>query len=477
MEDEYAMDHPRESDVFHKGGDNTRVVHNGHDDENADSTGQDPFRPSSQPEDEDPFAQAGHADGEHQEDEDEGGHHEEDDGHNGNPLSAQGSSRKTSNKSQSSLSRHATAPIGESNENAGMRRGTMGSLRRKSTLGGSNLQRKSTITSDSNGRSGSTGQVLQKRATLASMMLSGDTGAPPDADAAHDEEHEESEDLGYTTADRMEAEQIFMPNMRREKYIPVRIARDKIKQVLSEMAQLKNMHYAALETMEQQHVFLKAQLDATVATYARKLTNDYNERVSGLEKEYQRRLDNLNNTALGDLKSTLDAAKRDASKSESQLMAKMEQREAEMESEKKLFQTLVDNEKKELAKQQEAVANHEAQLVEARREADDLRVQLRVAQNAQNSSATPDAGQAAQHEEELRQLRSQLEDARGDATQLRQENAELADAVAAGGQQEDAPGDAQEGQQILVGGDDDEEEGEQIEVGGGDEDDIQDEDL
>lgn len=87
------------------------------------------------------------------------------------------------------------------------------------------------------------------------------------------------------------AEQLFMPNMKREQYVPVRVARDKIKQVLSEMAQMRTMHLSAIETMEKQHSFLKAQLESACAAYCRKLTADYNNRVLALNHEFKRRLE------------------------------------------------------------------------------------------------------------------------------------------------------------------------------------------
>lgn len=99
---------------------------------------------------------------------------------------------------------------------------------------------------------------------------------------------------GYSTEDRAQVdkvtEQLFMPNLKREQYIPVRVAREKLKQVLAEMAQLKMKHLAAIDTMEKQHQFLKAQLETACAAYCRKLTGDYNSRVVALNHEYKRRL-------------------------------------------------------------------------------------------------------------------------------------------------------------------------------------------
>lgn len=86
------------------------------------------------------------------------------------------------------------------------------------------------------------------------------------------------------------SEQLFMPSMKREQYIPVRVAREKIKQILSEMAQMKLMHLSAIDTMEKQHQFLKAQLETACAAYCRKLTADYNNRVVALNEGYKRRL-------------------------------------------------------------------------------------------------------------------------------------------------------------------------------------------
>lgn len=89
----------------------------------------------------------------------------------------------------------------------------------------------------------------------------------------------------------MEApDQIFMPNMKREPYVPVRLARDKIKQALSEIASHNSKHYAAIETMEKQYEILKAQMEHQVATYAKKLTFHYNQRVADLNNQLKERL-------------------------------------------------------------------------------------------------------------------------------------------------------------------------------------------
>lgn len=106
--------------------------------------------------------------------------------------------------------------------------------------------------------------------------------------------HDTSRPGSASTADReavdkgMEA--LFLPNIKREQYIPVRVARDKIKHVLAEMAQMKTMHLAAIETMEKQHGILKSQLENACAAYCRKLTGDYNHRLTALEGEYKKRL-------------------------------------------------------------------------------------------------------------------------------------------------------------------------------------------
>jgi hypothetical protein len=106
--------------------------------------------------------------------------------------------------------------------------------------------------------------------------------------------HEASRPNSASTEDRQtadkSAEALFLPNIKREQYIPVRVARDKIKHVLAEMAQMKTMHLAAIETMEKQHGILKAQLENACAAYCRKLTSDYNHRLTALEGEYKKRL-------------------------------------------------------------------------------------------------------------------------------------------------------------------------------------------
>jgi hypothetical protein len=95
------------------------------------------------------------------------------------------------------------------------------------------------------------------------------------------------------------AEQLFMPSMKREQYIPVRVAREKIKLILSEMAQTKLLHLSAIDTMEKQHQFLKAQLETACAAYCRKLTSDYNNRVIALNMEYKKRLAGAGSGARG----------------------------------------------------------------------------------------------------------------------------------------------------------------------------------
>lgn len=85
-------------------------------------------------------------------------------------------------------------------------------------------------------------------------------------------------------------EQLFMPNMKREPYVPVRLARDKIKQALAEIAAHNSKHYAAIDTMEKQYDILRAQMEHQVAAYAKKLTMHYNQRVAALDAQLKDKL-------------------------------------------------------------------------------------------------------------------------------------------------------------------------------------------
>eukprot|EP00758_Cryptobia_borreli_P006187 Tbor_TRINITY_DN5099_c0_g1::TRINITY_DN5099_c0_g1_i1::g.14316::m.14316 len=125
-----------------------------------------------------------------------------------------------------------------------------------------------------------------------------------------------------------EDEALFMPFPIREEYIPVRVAREKIKEVLSGMAQMKNKHIAAIEAMEKQHQSLKNQLERACADYAKKLTNDYNFRLNALDAEYCRRLVRLSKkTVRQEVDEQLMTARKDAKALEKQ----MEERLAEKE--------------------------------------------------------------------------------------------------------------------------------------------------
>jgi hypothetical protein len=119
----------------------------------------------------------------------------------------------------------------------------------------------------------------------------------------------------------MEApEQIFMPNMKREPYVPVRLARDKIKQALSEIASHNSKHYAAIETMEKQYEILKAQMEHQVATYAKKLTMHYNQRVADLNNQLKERLSSgAKGQAFAQLMADVDTWKNRATDAESEL--------------------------------------------------------------------------------------------------------------------------------------------------------------
>lgn len=289
----------------------------------------------------------------------------------------------------------------------------------------------------------------------------------------------------YGEAGAIEAEQIFMPNMRREQYVPVRIARDKLKAVLREMAQMKHMHYAALETMERQQEFLKAQLEATVATYARKLTNDYNARVKGLEAEYQRRLDGLNKTALGDLQSTLEAAQRESRTLEARMQEQIKEKDREIEQERALFQQKVQMARQAGQESEKEAEELKQQMKEKDAQIEQLTIDLRVAKATAaemgSASGTHPAGGGGGADEALKAKVSQLEGQVAALTQERDEAVsdaarlqELVDArdqeIAALHEQLAAGADPQE---LVVGGaddDEDEEEGGAVVVGGDDDD-------
>uniref|UniRef100_A0A7S1LA28 Uncharacterized protein n=1 Tax=Neobodo designis TaxID=312471 RepID=A0A7S1LA28_NEODS len=377
---------------------------------------------------------------------------------------------------------------------APLRRGTMmGSMRRSSSM-----RRDSTKQPQALGG---------KRNTLASMMLSGkftrdDDGKPPAAgggfgdlgaevasdddgdDYGHMEDGEGDEIYG-DTAEKLESEQIFMPNMRREPYIPVRIARDKLKQVLGEMAQMKHMHYAALETMERQQEFLKAQLEATVAAYARKLTNDYNGRVKALEAEYQRRLEGLNKTAMGDLQATLEAAQRETRNVEARAQKQIQEKEAEVEQERKMF-----TQKVQMARQAAEEAEKEAEAAKAQvadrdKEIDRLNVELRVAQATSGGAPSVDGGggggdNSALHEKiarletEVAELKKERDQQREDIAAYEHAVDERDQEIAALQDQLAQLAEGGGGGEMVVGGDDDgeddEEEGGVVVAGDDDED-------
>lgn len=221
--------------------------------------------------------------------------------------------------------------------------------------------------------------------TRANAMLEGDGGVEVvigggggDAGSmgSYDPYAEGGDGGGFATADRMEAEQIFMPNMKREAYVPVRIARDKVKMVLSEMAQLKSMHYQALETMEKQHEILKAQLEATVAAYVRKLTKDYNDRVVALESEYKRRLGNINTDAVAGMRSTVEQTQKEAATLEERADQKIAEKTQEFAAERKLFVVKAEESKKQLQAAQEESTALKADLAAKQKEIDSLKARL-----------------------------------------------------------------------------------------------------
>jgi chromosome segregation ATPase len=258
------------------------------------------------------------------------------------------------------------------------------------------------------------------------------------------------------------------------------------------MAQMKHMHYAALETMERQQEFLKAQLEATVAAYARKLTNDYNGRIKALEAEYQRRLEGLNKTAMGDLQATLEAAQRDTRNMEARTQKQILDKEAEIEQERKMF-----GQKVQMARQAAEEADAEVEklrktVADKDKEIDRLNVDLRVAQasggmdNSSSGLGGGGGGDAALREK-IAHLETELDATRTERDQLAedraafehavderdQEIAQLQDQIAqfaeggggdlvVGGEEEEE--EEEEGGVIVAGDDEEEEEGGGIEI-------------
>ena len=216
-----------------------------------------------------------------------------------------------------------------------------------------------------------------------------------------------------TSEERMRAQQVaqlFLPSVKREQYIPVKIARDKIKQVLAEMAQLKTKHMAAIDTMEKQHQFLKAQMESAVAAYTRKFTADYNNRVTALEREYKRRLENLNDSALKDLRAQIEKVKADAAKAEERSRERLKEKQDELEQEKRIFAAKVEQERESLRQQAERLHQGDAESYEKR--IHELEEELREAKNAGLPSAASPSAQAEQVEElesRVQTLQEQLE--------------------------------------------------------------------
>lgn len=188
------------------------------------------------------------------------------------------------------------------------------------------------------------GMSLSQKPSIASQLVRGSFRATNNSSSVPvvvSTTPSEAKTAGFTTEDRRAVSKmssnieedeedngpLFMPGMKREQFIPVRVAREKIKEVLSEMAQMKHKHLAAIETMEKQHQYLKNQLETACAAYAKKLTNDYNTRVNALDAEYCRRLAKLSGeTAAAEVEERLRTARENAAeveqKTEERLAAK-----------------------------------------------------------------------------------------------------------------------------------------------------------
>ena len=211
----------------------------------------------------------------------------------------------------------------------------------------------------------------------------------------------------FTSEERHAAEgqeELFMPNMKREQFIPVRVARDKIKQVLAEMAQMKSLHLAALDTMEKQHAFLKAQLESATATYVKKLTRDYNSRVTALEAEYKRRLEHLNSNAMNDLGHNMDEAKRKVALLEERAMQKVKDRERELEQEQKMFLAKLEHDRGAVKEFQQQVRERDAQIEE-------LEQRIRELESSRSTPPPPPPQPSTpppSNDEETQQVKAQL---------------------------------------------------------------------
>lgn len=201
-------------------------------------------------------------------------------------------------------------------------------------------------------------QSMSLKPSVATQLIRGGGGALPMVVSTTPSEIKTG---AYTTEERRAASKmsgqdlddddggdgpLFMPGVKREQFIPVRVAREKIKEVLSEMASMKNKHLAAIETMEKQHQYLKNQLETACAAYAKKLTNDYNTRVSALDAEYCRRLAKLSGeTAEAEVAERLRTAREAATALEQDVSARLEAKDKEAEAFKAQLTTQLDRER------------------------------------------------------------------------------------------------------------------------------------
>lgn len=274
-------------------------------------------------------------------------------------------------------------------------------------------------------------EALQRSGSMATNPLEAD--APPKILSFQPQRDVNPGEGGYSTEDReaaaqahQDAEQLFMPSLQREQYVPVRVARDKIKQVLSEMAQMKTMHLAALDTMEKQHAFLKAQMESAVATYTKKLTTDYNNRVTALESEYKKRLSNLNNAAMGDLHTALEKAKTGLEAMERNSKARLEEKDRELEQERKMFQMRIDSDRQHAQKLQDEVERATKALQDREDQIAVLKGQVAALQAA-TDEPDDNARLIQQLREHNRTISAENEDLRRQRVALEQRVAEVED--------------------------------------------------
>lgn len=251
------------------------------------------------------------------------------------------------------------------NNHGGSRRGAaaLGGSTRGDPFGGGGLRRGSQLNPNAGSMLRDVHSNSNRRTSLSTQMIRSDNsmrgGAPPQIVASAPSESKfgnfSSEDRQFLNksahADANNEEEgeegpLFLPSLKREQFIPVRIAREKVKEVLAEMAVMRNKHMAAIETMEKQHQYLKNQLEGACAAYAKKLTNDYNVRVNALDAEYCRRLARLTPaSAQQEVEERLTNARKNAADLERKTEERINAKNTEMENTRNALSSQLDRER------------------------------------------------------------------------------------------------------------------------------------